>query len=194
MPRVKNLSSKDIKQENKSDYLKFKEIFSGFDNQISIYSHSPIGMKYLYGMSYEISKNSTIPKRLIEIAVVAASYQNKCKYCVVHHSSILADLGLDKEAISSITKLKPKGLSELEVLVRDYALSVTDKAWKINDSLFKKLKDYFSETEIVELTMRIALTGLFNKVNQALEIEMEEGLMADLMNKGISTKNLQETK
>ena len=42
--------------------------------------------------------------------------------------------------------------------------------------------------------MRIALTGLFNKVNQALEIEMEEGLMAELMNKGVSAENLKEIK
>ena len=34
--------------------------------------------------------------------------------------------------------------------------------------------------------MRIALTGLFNKVNQALGIEMEEGLMAEFMSKGLS--------
>ena len=190
MARIKKLSPKDIKKENIRDYLKFKEIFSGFENQISIYSHSPIGMKYLYGMSCEISKNSTIPKRIIEIAVVAASYQNKCKYCVVHHSSILADLGLNAGSIKSITELTQKGLSEIEVLVRDYALLVADKAWMINDSMFTKLKKFFSESEIVELTMRIALTGLFNKVNQALGIEIEEGLMAELMSKGISTKDL----
>ena len=144
----------------------------------------------MYGISHEIRRNSKIPKKLIEIAVVAASYQNKCKYCVVHHSSILADLGLNAVSISSITTLKQKGLTDIEVLVRDYALSITDKAWNINDSMFAKLKKFFSETEIVELTMRIALTGLFNKVNQALGIEMEEGLMAELMSKGISTKDL----
>ena len=83
MPRVRKLSLRDIRKEDRNEYLKFKEIFSGFENQISIYSHSPIGMKYLYGMSYEISKKSTISKRLIEIAVVAASFQNKCQYCIV---------------------------------------------------------------------------------------------------------------
>ena len=190
MPRVRKLSLRDIRKEDRNEYLKFKEIFSGFENQISIYSHSPIGMKYLYGMSYEISKKSTISKRLIEIAVVAASFQNKCQYCIVHHTSILVDLGLKPDVISNITKLGQKGLSEEEVLVRDYALSVTDKAWKVDESLFIKLKKFFSEAEIVELTMRIALTGLFNKVNQALGIEMEEGLMAQLMSKGISTENL----
>ena len=94
------------------------------------------------------------------------------------------------DTISNITKLGKKGLSEVELLVRDYALSVTDQAWKVDDNFFVRLKKFFSEAEIVELTMRIALTGLFNKVNQALGIEMEEGLMAGLMNKGISTENL----
>ena len=67
---------------------------------------------------------------------------------------------------------------------------MTSKKTEVDESLFVKLKKFFSEAEIVELTMRIALTGLFNKVNQALGIEMEEGLMAQLMSKGISTENL----
>ena len=143
-------------------------------------------MKHLYGMSSEISQSSTLPKRLIEIAVIAASFQNKCKYCVVHHSSILADLGLDSDLISNINNLEKKGLTEVEIIVRDYALAVTEKAWGIEDEMFEKLKKFFNDSEIVELTMRIALTGLFNKVNQALGIEMEEGLMAEFMSKGLS--------
>ena len=186
MTRVKKLSIKDISEEDKDEYLKFKNQFSSFENQLSVYSHSPVGMKHLYGMSSEISQSSTLPKRLIEIAVIAASFQNKCKYCVVHHSSILADLGLDSDLISNINNLEKKGLTEVEIIVRDYALAVTEKAWGIKDEMFEKLKKFFNDSEIVELTMRIALTGLFNKVNQALGIEMEEGLMAEFMSKGLS--------
>ena len=186
MTRVKTLSLQDVSEENKDEYLKFKNLFSSFGNQLSVYSHSPIGMKHLYGMSYEISQNSTIPKRLIEIAVIASSFQNRCKYCVVHHSSILADLGLDSDLISNVNNLETKGLNEVEILVRDYAIAVSEKAWGIKDEIFERLKKFFNDSEIVELTMRIALTGLFNKVNQALGIEMEEGLMAEFMSKGLS--------
>ena len=186
MTRVKTLSVQDISEENMDEYLKFKNLFSSFGNQLSVYSHSPVGMKHLYGMSYEISQNSTIPKRLIEIAVIASSFQNRCKYCVVHHSSILADLGLDSDLISNINNLETKGLNEVEILVRDYAIAVSEKAWGIKDEIFERLKKFFNDSEIVELTMRIALTGLFNKVNQALGIEMEEGLMAEFMSKGLS--------
>ncbi len=51
--------------------------------------------------------------------------------------------------------------------------------------MFERLRDQFSNVQIVELTMRIALAGLFNKVNQALGIEFEEGLKADLIAKGL---------
>ena len=191
MTRVKTLSLQDISEENKDEYLKFKNLFSSFGNQLSVYSHSPVGMKHLYGMSYEISQGSTIPKRLIEIAVIASSFQNRCKYCVVHHSSILADLGLDSDLISNINNLETKGLNEVEILVRDYAIAVSEKAWGIKDEMFERLKNFFNDSEIVELTMRIALTGLFNKVNQALGIEMEEGLMAEFMSKGLSIDSLE---
>ena len=64
MTRVKKLSIKDISEENKDEYLKFKNLFSSFENQLSVYSHSPVGMKHLYGMSSEISQSSALPKRV----------------------------------------------------------------------------------------------------------------------------------
>jgi len=95
-------------------------------------------------------------------------------------------LGLDSDLISNINNLENKGLTEVEIIVRDYAIAVSEKAWGIKDEMFEELKNFFNDSEIVELTMRIALTGLFNKVNQALGIEMEEGLMAEFMSKGLS--------
>ena len=71
------------------------------------------------------------------------------------------------------------------MLVRDYAIAITERAWGIRDETFERLRDQFSNEQIVELTMRIALTGLFNKVNQALGIELEEGLMASVLAEGL---------
>ena len=52
--------------------------------------------------------------------------------------------------------------------------------------MFERLHQHFTDAQIVELTMRIGLTGLFNKVNQALGIEMEEGAMVEFIDKGIA--------
>jgi uncharacterized peroxidase-related enzyme len=186
MARVPELSAEDVAEEHRNDFIKYRDLFKDFGNQVPIYAHAPIGMKHVYGMSLESRLAETLPARLIEIAVVAASFANRCSYCVTHHSTILADLGLDPNAISNLGNKDAPGLTEVELLVRDYAVSVTERAWGIRDEMFERLHQHFTDAQIVELTMRIGLTGLFNKVNQALEIEMEEGAMAEFIDKGIA--------
>ncbi len=44
---------------------------------------------------------------------------------------------------------------------------------RILDALFARLREHFSEAQIVELTLRITLCGFFNKFNDALQIEEE---------------------
>ena len=143
-------------------------------------------MKHIFGMSVETKDSGVLSPRLIEIAVVAASYANRCSYCVAHHSTILVELGLDTETVSNLNIQSISSLSEIELLVRDYAIAVTERAWGIRDEVFDQLKKHFNNRQIVELTMRIGLTGLFNKVNQALQIEMEDDLMVDFLEKGLS--------
>jgi len=58
--------------------------------------------------------------------------------------------------------------------VRDYAVQVTEKPQYMRDAIFDELKKHFSEEQIVELTLRIALCGFFNRFNDALQISMEE--------------------
>ena len=186
MARVAKLSAEDVAEEHRNDFIKYRDLFKDFGNQVPIYAHAPIGMKHVYGMSLESRLAETLPIRLIEIAVVAASFANRCSYCVTHHSTILADLGLDPTAISNLGNKDVPGLTEVELLVRDYAVSVTERAWGIRDEMFERLHQHFTDAQIVELTMRIGLTGLFNKVNQALGIEMEEGAMVEFIDKGIA--------
>ena len=190
MARVPELSVEDVAEEHRDDFIKYKDLFKDFGNQVPVYAHAPIAMKHVYGMSLESRLAETLPIRLIEIAVVAASFANRCTYCVTHHSTILADLGLDPNAISNLGNKDVPGLTEVELLVRDYAVSVTERAWGIRDEMFDRLHQHFTDSQIVELTMRIGLTGLFNKVNQALGIEMEEGAMAEFINKGIAKEVL----
>lgn len=185
MARVAALTEQDMAPEHRDDFVKFRDLFRAFGNQVPVYAHAPIGMKHVFGMSLESRLAQTLPARLVEIAVVAASYANRCPYCIAHHATILAELGLDTEVISRLGNTEVPGLSEVEVLVRDYAIAVTERAWGIRDEMFERLKQHFSEAEIVELTLRIALTGLFNRVNQALEIEIEDDLMADFIGKGL---------
>ena len=190
MARVKDLSIDEVPAGARADYARFAEQFGYFSNLIPVYAHSPEGLKHIFGLSAEMRDADVLPQRLVEIATVAVSRVNECPYCVAHHSARLVDHGLDVETVENILEPEVPGLDEVELLVRDYARLVTERPWGIRDKVFEDLRRHFSESQIVALTIRIALTGLFNKVNMALEIEMEDGFTEELTRTGISEANL----
>jgi alkylhydroperoxidase family enzyme len=57
---------------------------------------------------------------------------------------------------------------------------LTNSAQRIPERIFNALRAHFSEAQIVELTLRIALCGFFNRFNDALQIdnELEEAARA----------------
>lgn len=190
MPRVKPLSLDEVSEEAKADYARFAALFTDFENQVPVYAHSPAGLKHIFGMATDIKAAGNLPQRLVEIAVIAVSQTNACPYCVAHHSAMAVDEGVDPETIDRILEPDPPGLSDVEKLVRDYAVLVTERAWGIRDQVFEDLRKHFSEAQIVELTMRITLTGMFNRINQALQIDMEDGVMPAFEARGLNADAL----
>lgn len=190
MPRVKPLSIDEVAEDAKADYARFTALFTDFENQVPVYAHSPAGLKHIFGMATDIRAAGNLPQRLVEIAVIAVSQTNACPYCVAHHSAMAVDEGVDPETIDRILEPDPPGLSEVEKLVRDYAVLVTERAWGIRDQVFEDLRKHFSEAQIVELTMRVTLTGMFNRINQALQIDMEDGVMPAFEARGLNADAL----
>ena len=50
--------------------------------------------------------------------------------------------------------------------------------------MVQRLKTHFSEEQIVELTLRATLCGFFNRFNEALGIEIEDGVIEDMLAAG----------
>jgi hypothetical protein len=67
-------------------------------------------------------------------------------------------------------------LDEIDKLVVEYAIAVTNGWNRTRDEIFVQLKAHFSEAQIVELTWRTALCGAFNRFNDILQLDIEEGV------------------
>ena len=78
------------------------------------------------------------------------------------------------ETVDNILETDCPGLDPLDILVRDYAVQITKDHNKIQDKVFEKLREYFSEEQMVELTFRITLCTFFNKFNDVMQLEMED--------------------
>lgn len=180
MARVKSLERDSLPAELCELWDKFSSPPHNFSNQTAVLSNSPEAFGHLYGLIDTWRTAGSLPVRLIEIAVVTTSALNACPYCVGHHGLVLMAHGLSGETVEGILEPAPPGLDEKERLVRDYARLVTERAWGIRDSVFEDLRRHFDDRQIVELTVRIGLCSLFNKLNQALQIDLELSVSTDV--------------
>ncbi len=179
MARVQALGRDALPPEFFDLWDKFSSPPNDFSNQTAVLAHSPVAFGHLYGLIDTWRSSSSLPVRLIEIAVVTTSRLNECSYCVGHHGLVLMAHGLSVETVDGILEPAPPGLDAKERLVRDYARLVTERAWGIRDAIFEELRSHFDERQIVELTVRIGICSLFNKLNQALQIDTETSISAD---------------
>ncbi|SRR5579871_2457667 len=66
-----------------------------------------------------------------------------------------------------------KLFSDMERVALEYAERITYTDQKVDDAFFAKLKQHFTEAQIVELTAAIALENFRSKFNPTLGVESQ---------------------
>ena len=178
MARVRSIPSTELPPDQAAIYEQFGGDYGPFRNQVAVFAHVPAAMRHLMSMLMELREAATLPKRYLEIAIVVVSQLNECHYCVAHHKPFLAVEGISPDGIDRLQDAGNPELDEVDRLVVEYAQAAWETPNRIRDSVFQRLRHNFSEAQIVELTLRITLCGFFNRFNDALQIEEEDGVEA----------------
>jgi uncharacterized peroxidase-related enzyme len=179
MARVRDIAASELPAELTRIYEDFAASYGPFRNQAAVFAHVPAALRHLMPLLLELRAAGTLPKRYLELAIVAVSQRNACDYCVAHHTPFLALEGVSAAGVERLLDYQDHPeLDEVDRLVVEYAIAVTDHPGRIRDALFARLRRHFSEAQIVELTLRITLCGFFNKFNDALMIEAEPEAIA----------------
>ena len=179
MARVSDIPPEKVSAEVRDVYLKFANGYAPFRNQVGVFAHVPSSVKHLMGMLLELHERKNVPYRYIELAIVVVSTLNECHYCVAQHKPLLTVEGISPGGIDRVLDYEhhPE-LDEIDKLVVEYAIQVTNTPQRIRDQMFERLRGHFSEAQIVELTLRIALCGFFNRFNDALMIDADAEAIA----------------
>lgn len=150
-----------------------------FMNQIRTLAHHPQIARDLVTLYLGFLDHSRVDRRLIELAVLTVSYLNRCNYCVSHHRPLATETGLSSAALADLEAGRAQAsehLSPVEKLIVAYATHVTEDARRTPQALVDALRTHFDDAQLVELTVRIALANFFNRLNDALQIEIEPGV------------------
>ena len=172
MARVSDIPPERVSDDVRDVYLRFAGGYAPFRDQVGVFAHVPTALKHMMGMLLELREQKNVPYRYIELAIVAVSKLNACDYCVAHHKPLLEVEGVSPAGAERILDYQDHPeLDALDKLVVEYAIAVTNTPQRIRDNMFERLRLHLSEAQLVELTLRIALCGFFNRFNDALQID-----------------------
>ena len=188
MPRVEPIRAERAPEELAEIYARAPRLDdpthvpgpSLFMSQIEVLAHAPGILKGLSEVYRWFGEQGTVPRKYHELAIVVVSNQNRCTYCVSHHTPLALEAGGTAAQVRAIEDGTWRQRRELfdhaEWAVVEYAAQVTLEPWKVSDELFGRLREHFNEAQIVELTARTALCSFWNKFNDALRLDLEPGV------------------
>ena len=102
MPRVRDIAPDEGPDPLRATYLGFIEECGPFRNQLGVLAHVPPALEHLMQMLIALKTAQRVPRRYIELAVVAVSRLNAYDYCVAHHGPMLAVEGLSAEGVDRV--------------------------------------------------------------------------------------------
>ena len=177
MSRIAVKTRDDLPQNLKPLWDKMTT-YGAFENQAGVMAHRPPIFQHVWSLLVDLADEAVLSKRYLELALVTVSLLNRCAYCVSHHAPKLAIQGVSADGAERLLDYKDHPeLNEVDKLVVEYAIAVTNDWNKTRDEIFTRLREHFTEAQIVELTWRTALCGAFNRFNDILQFDIEDGVV-----------------
>ena len=116
-------------------------------------------------------KSSPINPELRSLVTVRVSQINWCEFCVDINSATLAKRSGSFEKVDKLEQWQDSDLfDEKEKVVLEYTEAVTYTDRQVTDELVNRLKGFFDDDGVVELTGLIAFQNLSSKFNSALDV------------------------
>ncbi|MEM6660649.1 MAG: carboxymuconolactone decarboxylase family protein [Pseudomonadota bacterium] len=176
MPRVRTVPATDVTGNAREIYDK-AGTYGSFSSLVGVMANRPPVLEHTFGLLLDLKAEAALPARYLELALVTVSKLNECTFCVSNHTPRLNAAGISQTASQNI--LDYASIDEFDAvdkLVIEYAVQVTNDFHRVRDSMMDRLREHFDDAQIVELTWRIALCGAFNRFNDVLQTEIDEGV------------------
>lgn len=139
--------------------------------RVRIYAQRPeLAAKFLeFGLA--LREERLLPDRLIELVRLRIAFWNQCRSCMaVRYEEGLED-GVTEGLVCSLERPQEAAdLSDDERVAIAYADLMATDHLAVTDATFDGLREHFSEPEIVELSMNIALFVGFGRMAAAFHM------------------------
>jgi alkylhydroperoxidase family enzyme len=137
---------------------------------VQIWAHRPKLMTAMGKFAGAARKGTTVDQRISHLIELKGSQMIGCEYCVDLGSQICRNSGFSDEELLALPRYRQSDLfTEGEKLALDYAVAVMRTPVAVTDELFTRMKEHFSDEQLVEMTALLAAVNL-NRFNAAFGV------------------------
>ena len=122
-----------------------------------MWAHTPEISKGIVALGGALKTHRSLPDRLVELVRLRVAFHNQCRSCMAIRYQDGVEAGIDEDLVCSLEKpQEANDLSDAEKAAINYGELFATNHLAINDSVYDNLRKYFSEEEIVELSITVA--------------------------------------
>jgi alkylhydroperoxidase family enzyme len=130
-----------------------------------IIAHRPEMAKGMVAFSGALLRNNGLPRRLVELVRLRVAFHNQCRSCMAIRYSTGLDDGLTEDLVCSLERpQEAEDLTAAERAALAYADLMATDHLAADDAMFDRLRQYFTEPQIVELGYNCALYVGFGRM------------------------------
>ena len=158
--------------------IEFYEETLGFcPNSVKTMHHRPhIAYAFIEMNKAVMANYGRVSSALKRMIAYISSNTAGCRYCQAHAIRAAERYGAEKEKLENIWEYKSHpAFSGAERAALDFAFAASTVPNSVSDETAEKLRKYWDEGEIVEITGVVALFGYLNRWNDSMGTEMETG-------------------
>ncbi len=128
---------------------------------VEVWALQPKMMSGMGKFQQAVRKGRAVDERLKNLVELKGAQMIGCEYCVDLGSQICRNSGLSDAELLALPRYRHSDLfTEREKLALDYAVAVMRTPVQVTDELFARMKEHFTDKQMVELTALLTVVNL----------------------------------
>jgi uncharacterized peroxidase-related enzyme len=156
-------------------FRQFERILGFVPNSLLTMQRRPAIVQAFGGLTAAVmDPEGTVEPGFKRLLAHFASRASGCQYCQAHSLLAAGISGVSDAKIEAVWDYQTSELySDAERVALDFALAAGSAPSDVDDALMQRMKQSWSEDQIVEILAAICLYGFLNRWNDALATDLE---------------------
>ncbi len=155
-------------------YDSLEEKFHKVPNLFGTVAHHPPALRPLLELFTAVYEQTSLPPRVVELAIIRVAYALQSHYCLTMHKAFALQVGIEEAELRLLISDGPYDrFPAAERAVIEYAAVYATDSRTITDEQYARLREHYSEEQVVNLSLLMGLARLFGDMANSLHIPLD---------------------